>query len=144
MLPPSIEPPAANETLLNVAPLATNVALPAKALPVPVKFKLYKVLLPAANRGRHAPLAFVITKVDVPAFNVKLVLDKSHNVVPPKGETGPPVIVTVDDPKFNIDVLLVGPAFPELATNAPTDIFTLFVLTVPALMKKTSELVKLS
>jgi hypothetical protein len=47
LLPPCIEPPDAKDTLLNVAPLATNVALPAIALPVPVKFTLFKVLLPA-------------------------------------------------------------------------------------------------
>ena len=59
LLPPCIEPPDAKDTLLNVAPLADNVALPAMALPVPVKLTLYKVLLPASNRGRQIPCAFV-------------------------------------------------------------------------------------
>jgi len=74
----------------------------------------------------------------VPAFNVKLVLDKSHNVVPPKGETGPPVIVTVDDPKFNIDVLLVG----DSASNVMAGHETTLPITLDQMIYHASSVVR--
>ncbi len=130
--------------MLNVAPLAVNLALLAIGLPVPVKLTLYKVLLPALNSGRQFPSALVCTKVDVPAFNVKFVFDKSHNVMPPIGEVGPAVMVKVDDPKFKTDAVLVDPPYGLVVNNTPADTFTLFVFTVPAFIYNIVELVKLS